>query len=135
MNLKERSWAFYDWANSAHTIIIVTAVFPLYFKNSATLAGIDAATSTAYLGYANSIGSLIVSLLAPLLGTIADFKGYKKRFFMFFVGLGVLFTLLLAIIPVSQWFVLLFLELLDLLLRQYNDLQIRFLTIIPSLSR
>lgn len=108
MTTAERSWALYDWANSAYTIVIVTAILPLYFKSAATEAGISSATSTAYWGYANSIGTLIVSILAPILGTIADFKGFKKRFFVFFSALGVVFTLLLAVVPPEQWLLLLF---------------------------
>jgi UMF1 family MFS transporter len=107
MTASERSWAFYDWANSAYTLIVVTAILPLYFKSSATEAGIDAATSTAYWGYANSFSTLIVSILAPILGTIADFKGYKKKFFVIFATLGVIFTLMLAVVPSDQWLVLL----------------------------
>ncbi|WP_019155751.1 MFS transporter [Robertmurraya massiliosenegalensis] len=107
LNTPERSWALYDWANSAYTIVIVTAIMPLYFKSVATEAGISASTSTAYWGYANSIATLIVSILAPILGTIADFKGFKKRFFVFFTALGVVFTLLLAIVPSDQWLLLL----------------------------
>ena len=107
MTASERSWAFYDWANSAYTLIVVTAILPLYFKASATQAGIDAATSTAYWGYANSFSTLIVSILAPILGTIADFKGFKKRFFIIFATLGVIFTLMLAVVPSDQWLVIL----------------------------
>ena len=107
MTASERSWAFYDWANSAYTLIVVTAILPLYFKSSATQAGIDAATSTAYWGYANSFSTLIVSILAPILGTIADFKGFKKRFFIIFATLGVIFTLMLAVVPSDQWLVIL----------------------------
>ncbi|TKC20162.1 MFS transporter [Robertmurraya kyonggiensis] len=107
MTTSERSWALYDWANSAYTIVIVTAILPLYFKSAATEAGISASTSTAYWGYANSFSTLIVALLAPILGTIADFKGFKKRFFTFFAALGIIFTLLLAVVPADQWMILL----------------------------
>ena len=107
MTASERSWAFYDWANSAYTLIVVTAILPLYFKSSATEAGIDAATSTAYWGYANSFSTSIVAILAPILGTIADFKGFKKRFFIIFATLGVIFTLMLAVVPSDQWLVIL----------------------------
>jgi len=107
MSVPERSWAFYDWANSAYSIVVVTAIFPLLFKSSATDAGIAASTSTAYWGYANSIAALLISILAPLLGTLADFKGFKKRFFIFFVSLGVLFTMMLAIVPHDEWLILL----------------------------
>lgn len=107
MSAPERSWVFYDWANSAYSIIVVTAIFPLYFKAAATEAGIAASTSTAYWGYANSFATLVVSILAPLLGTIADFRGFKKRFFLFFTSLGIIFTLMLAIVPNDQWLLLL----------------------------
>ncbi len=107
MTASERSWAFYDWANSAYALIVVTAILPLYFKASAAEAGIDAATSTAFWGYANSLSTLIVSVLAPVLGTIADFKGFKKRFFIIFAALGIVFTLMLAVVPSGQWMILL----------------------------
>lgn len=107
MSAAEKGWVFYDWANSAYSIVIVTAIFPLYFKAAATEAGIAASTSTAYWGYANSIATLLVSILAPILGTIADFKGFKKRFFIFFSGLGIIFTFILALIPHDQWLILL----------------------------
>ena len=107
LSRQEKSWALYDWANSAYSIVIVTAIFPIYFKAAADAANIADSTSTAYWGYANSIGTLLVSILAPLLGTIADFKGFKKRFFLFFFLLGVLFTFMLAVVPFEQWFVLL----------------------------
>ncbi|MGN1385848.1 MAG: MFS transporter [Bacillus sp. (in: firmicutes)] len=107
MSKAEKGWVFYDWANSAYSIVVVTAIFPLYFKAAASEAGIAASTSTAYWGYANSIATLLVSILAPLLGTIADFKGFKKRFFMFFSGLGIVFTFVLALVPYDQWLILL----------------------------
>ncbi|MEH7389435.1 MFS transporter [Bacillus sp. JJ1503] len=107
MTKAERSWAFYDWANSAYAIVVVTAIFPLYFKSAATDAGISSSASTAYWGYANSFATLIVSILAPLLGSIADFRGFKKRFFTFFASLGIIFTLLLAVVPSDQWLILL----------------------------
>ena len=107
MSKQEKSWALYDWANSAYSILITTAIFPLYFKAAAKGAGLAATTSTAYWGYANSIATLLISLCAPILGSIADFRGLKKRLFSFFFGLGIVFTLLLAVVPSSQWLILL----------------------------
>jgi MFS transporter, UMF1 family len=107
MSKQEKSWVLYDWANSAYSILITTAIFPLYFKSAAEKAGLAATTSTAYWGYANSFATLLISLCAPILGSIADFKGLKKRLFTFFFGLGIVFTLLLAVVPSSQWLVLL----------------------------
>jgi MFS transporter, UMF1 family len=107
LSKQEKSWVFYDWANSAYSILITTAIFPLYFKAAANGAGLAGSTSTAYLGYANSIGTLLVSICAPILGTIGDFRGLKKRLFTFFVILGIAFTALLAVVPSNQWLILL----------------------------
>ncbi|MFP5105982.1 MFS transporter [Neobacillus sp. C211] len=107
MSKQEKSWALYDWANSAYSILITTAIFPLYFKAAATEAGLEASTSTAYWGYANSFATLLISLCAPILGSIGDFKGFKKRFFTFFFALGIIFTLLLSVVPSNQWLILL----------------------------
>jgi MFS transporter, UMF1 family len=104
---QEKSWVFYDWANSAYSILITTAIFPLYFKAAAMNAGLAATTSTAYWGYANSFATLLISICAPILGCIADFRGFKKRFFTFFFALGIAFTMLLAIVPSSHWLILL----------------------------
>lgn len=104
---RETSWVFYDWANSAYSIIITTAVFPIFYKSAATEAGISGANSTAYLGYTISIFTFILAMIAPILGTIADYQGYKKRFFTFFFGLGITATATLAFIPSDNWLLLL----------------------------
>ena len=101
MTKQEKSWVFYDWANSAYSILITTAIFPLYFKAAADGAGLAGSTSTAYLGYANSFGTLLVSICAPILGTIGDFKGLKKEIIhLFLCILGIAFTacLLLSLV-------------------------------------
>ena len=105
----EKSWILQDWANSAYSIMITTAVFPLFFKAVATGADVSAANSTAYLGYANSIGTLVVSLLAPILGAIADYKGYRNPMFTLATGLGIISTISFAFIPDGNWQLLLIL--------------------------
>lgn len=104
---QENSWMLYDWANSAYSIIITTAVFPLFYKAAATKAGMTASDSTAYLGYTIAISTFILAMLGPILGTIADYRGFKKKFFSFFLTLGVSFTALLAFIPSDKWLLLL----------------------------
>ena len=79
MNKQERSWILYDWANSAFTLIIVTAIFPLFFK-SYTASGLKENVATAYFGYANTIASIVIAVLAPIMGTIADYKGNKDNY-------------------------------------------------------
>ena len=103
----ENSWSLYDWGSSAYSITITTAVFPIFYKSSATAAGVDAADSTAYLGYTIAIFTFILALLGPILGTIADYRDMKKKFFTFFMILGVAFTAFLAFIPFDNWILLL----------------------------
>ncbi len=104
---EESSWIRYDWASSAYSIIISTAVFPLFYKASATDAGVSLANSTAYLGYTIAIATFILALIGPILGTIADYKGMKKRFFKIFFTLGIAFTSGLAFVPSGNWLMLL----------------------------
>lgn len=99
LDKKERSWVLYDCANSAYSIAITTALLPAYFAMFS-----DVATMT--IGFFNSIASIIVAVLSPILGTIADYKDFKKRFFTFFFILGVIFTGALAIVPKGQWVML-----------------------------
>jgi UMF1 family MFS transporter len=104
---EEKSWMMYDWSNSAYGIVVVTAILPIYFKAVATGAGVSAANSTAYWGYANSFSTLIVALLAPVLGAIADYQPYKRMLFIRFSALGIIGTALLPFVPASWWGVLL----------------------------
>lgn len=102
---QERSWMLYDLANSAFSIIVSTAIFPIYFKSVAESAGVSSVDGTAYYGYAVSLATFILALLGPVLGTIADYKGMKKKFFVFFFALGVLGTASLAL-PFASWVLL-----------------------------
>ncbi|MCM3359140.1 MFS transporter [Psychrobacillus sp. FSL W7-1457] len=104
---EENSWALYDWGSSAYSIIITTAIFPIFYKGSATAAGIDTADSTVYLSYTIAIFTFILAMIGPILGTIADYKGFKKKFFYFFFFLGVTATALLAFIPYDKWYLFL----------------------------
>nr|AGS51753.1 putative membrane protein [uncultured bacterium contig00046] len=103
---EEKSWIFYDWANSAYTLTITSTIMGLYFLKSAT-AAIPAVTANAYWGFGNTIATIIVGLLAPILGTIADYKGKKKMFFNFFLFMGLISTLTLALVPSEFWWMLL----------------------------
>ncbi len=102
MTKTEKSWILYDWANSAYSIAITTAILPIYFKDVAA-KGVEQYLSTAYWGYGTAIATLIVSILAPILGTIADYKNYKKKFLLVFFIIGVIFTALLSVITEGNW--------------------------------
>jgi UMF1 family MFS transporter len=96
---QEISWILYDCGNSAYSMAITTALLPIYF-------GMFRDGSSMDLGYVNSIASLIVALISPILGTIADYKDTKKRFFTFFAILGIIFTGALAAVPFGSWQIL-----------------------------
>ncbi len=88
----EKNWVKYDVGNSA-LVLLSSSVIPIYFAN---LAGNDG-QAMIYWGYGESIASLVAALLMPHLGSIADYKGNKIRFFVAFFGLGVLATLALGL--------------------------------------
>lgn len=93
---QEKSWILYDWANSAFSAIVASIVLPVFFKSMAESSGVSSVNATAYWGYATSCGTLLCAVLAPILGTLGDFRGMKKRLFTFFMLLGVVCTFLLA---------------------------------------
>jgi UMF1 family MFS transporter len=96
------SWAFYDWANSAFATTIIAGFFPIFFKQYWG-SGTDVTISTFRLGAANSIASLIIVALAPLLGAIADSGGAKKKFLLFFAMMGVVITGALYFVAEGNW--------------------------------
>ena len=94
---KEVSWMMYDWANSAHSVVVVT-ILPIFFN---TVAGYmaDAASGMSTWGYATSAALAIVALLAPVLGVFGDFEGWRKKLFTVFMLVGVLSCAGLAVTP------------------------------------
>lgn len=97
-----RSWALYDWANSAFATTVMAGFFPIFFKKY--WADPENLTqSTYYLGLANSIASILVAALAPFLGAIADRGTAKKKFLFTFAFLGVIMTGGLWMVAQGQW--------------------------------
>jgi UMF1 family MFS transporter len=89
MNQKAvRSWIMYDWANSAFVTTMVAAVLPIFYADVAA-KGLPDYLKTSYWGYTQTIGMVLVALLAPLLGAIADVSGYKIRFLRILAYLGI----------------------------------------------
>ena len=85
----EKSWILYDIGNSAF-ILLVTALLPIYFGELADLAGVDENLRLSYRGYAESLSTIIVALIAPICGAIADRKNHKKPIFIVSLLLGVI---------------------------------------------
>ena len=96
------SWALYDWANSAFALIVISAFFPLFLKQYWSADG-DAAASTLHLGLANSAASVVVALLAPILGAIADRGSAKKSYLAAFTALAVVMTAALTFVARGDW--------------------------------
>jgi UMF1 family MFS transporter len=96
------SWALYDWANSAFATTVVAGFFPVFFKEYWS-AGMAVTTSTFQLGLANTVESLLIALIAPVMGAIADKGGAKKKFLFAFTALGVVMTTWLYFIAQGDW--------------------------------
>jgi len=96
------AWALCDWANSAFATTVMAGFFPVFFKQYWS-AGSEAAVSTFQLGIANGAGSLVIALLAPLLGAMADRGGARLRMLAFFTVLGALMTALLYQVGQGEW--------------------------------
>ena len=84
-----RAWAMYDWANSAMVTTIITAIFPIYYSSVACEGVFTPEEATRRYSTATVIGMVIIALLSPVLGTIADLKGDKKKMLGGFLALGV----------------------------------------------
>ena len=96
-NIREWSWILYDWANSVYATNISAAIFPILYSQ---IAG-KGTTGDLLYGYAVSLANLLVAALAPYLGSIADFKGMKKKLWTIFLFLGVIFTAVMGL--VGNW--------------------------------
>lgn len=96
------AWALYDWGNSAFALSVLAVLFPL-FLGSYWSAGDEGATVTARLALVTFFASIVVSLLAPVLGAIADSGGYRKRFLFFLAVLGAVTTASLSLVDQGGW--------------------------------
>ena len=83
----EKNWILYDIGNSAFVLLVAT-LLPIYFNSLASSAGISEADYLAYWGYAGSIATVLVAIIGPICGTMADRKGFKKPLFLATMLLG-----------------------------------------------
>ena len=108
LNGKEKRWILYDVGNSAFVLLLAT-IIPIYFNYLAGKAGLSDVDYLAYWGYAASICTVIVAILGPILGTIADTKGYKKPIFMISILIGTIACSLLGLMVQWMAFLIVFL--------------------------
>ena len=92
----EKSWILYDVANSAF-ILLVSTLLPIYFDYLAGKGGLSESDYLAYWGYAGSVATILVAVLGPLCGTLADQRGFKKTLFVLSMLLGVTGCALLGV--------------------------------------
>ncbi len=88
------AWAFYDWANSVYSLVIASAVFPIFYQalftdrdHYITVFGVNLKNS-ALISFVTAAAFFVVALISPLLSGIADYVGNKKAFMKFFCYLG-----------------------------------------------
>ena len=97
-----RAWAMYDWANSAVQTTIIAAVFPIYFQK-VSAAGMPGAEATSRFAWATTIAIVIVALVAPVLGAVADRTPIKKRLLAVFLGVGAASTAAMFFLSRGDW--------------------------------
>jgi UMF1 family MFS transporter len=99
----EKSWILYDIGNSAF-ILMMTALLPIYFNSLADLANVSEDLRLSYRGYAESLSTIIVAILAPICGIVADRKNHKKPIFLLSLLVGVVGCVLLGFAAHWLWF-------------------------------
>lgn len=89
------AWAFYDWANSVYSLVIASAIFPIYYGALFRVAGMEKVSvfggeiaRAPLISYTTSIAFVVIAIVTPLLSGIADYMGNKKMFMKFFCYLG-----------------------------------------------
>lgn len=97
-NKLEKSWIYYDIGNSAFTMMVST-IIPIWFNTLAANAGMSNSEYLAYWSYATSIATILVAIVGPIFGSIADNKDFKKPMFMFVLFVGVIGCALLGAVP------------------------------------
>jgi len=124
-------WAMYDWANSAFATTVMAGFFPIFFKQYWSY-GADVNVSTAQLGFANSIASLLVALMAPVLGAIADKGSAKKKFLILFAYLGVLMTAGLFLVQKGRWEMAIFVYVMGII--GFSGANVFYDSLLPSIT-
>lgn len=97
-----RAWTMYDWANSVFATTIMAAVLPVYYSTVAA-SNLAPNRATSNWAFTTTIALVLVAVLGPILGAMADFSGAKKRYLSIFVVVGVTGTALLFLVQTGDW--------------------------------
>jgi len=111
LNRQVVAWALYDWGNSAFALSVLAVLYPIFLHDYWSF-GDDGALVTQRLAWTTAGASVIVSILAPILGAIADGGGYRKRFLFGLVIIGAIATASLSLVGKGDWPIALFLFML-----------------------
>ncbi len=98
----QRAWAMYDWANSAMVVIIITAIYPVFFPSFAA-SGLAPEVATFRFSLATTIGLAVIAVLAPFLGAMADQRPVKKKMLAAFLAIGAVAVAMMFFIREGQW--------------------------------
>jgi UMF1 family MFS transporter len=123
------AWYLYDFGNSAYAAVVLLAVYAAYFEGEVVN---EAAKGSRLWGIAVGIAMLVVAVISPVLGAIADFSGSKKRFLFFFTAQSCLFTALLFFVRAGNvfWGMLLFI----LAEIGYRSAQVFYNALLPEIA-
>ena len=111
LNRQVVAWALYDWGNSAFALSVLAVLYPLFLHDYWSF-GDDGSVVTQRLAWTTASASVIVSILAPILGAIADSGGYRKRFLFVLAIVGAIATASLSLVGKGDWPIALFLFML-----------------------
>jgi UMF1 family MFS transporter len=95
-----RSWYFYDFGNSAYAAVVLLAIYSVYFSS----VGAEHVKGPSLWNLAVGIAAIIVAVISPVLGTIADFSRSKKKLLVIFTAISVVFTALLFFVQEGDVF-------------------------------
>jgi UMF1 family MFS transporter len=122
------AWYLYDFGNSAYASVVLLAVFSTYFKEGV----VGGAEGSRLWGLAVGLAMLIVAVTSPILGTVADYSGAKKRFLFAFTTMSCAFTALLFFVhPGDVWLGMLFFVLAEV---GYRSAQVFYNSLLPEIA-
>jgi MFS transporter, UMF1 family len=122
------SWYLYDFGNSAYAAVVTLAIYSAYFKQTV----VGGAEGSRLWGLSVGIAMLVVAVLSPILGTLADFSGSKKRFLLGFTVLACVFTAMLFFVQKGDVFIgMLFFILAEI---GYRGAQVFYNALLPEIS-
>jgi len=122
------AWYFYDFGNSAYAAVVLLAVYSAYFQGQV----VGGSEGTRLWGISVGIAMLVVAILSPVLGTLADFSASKKKFLLFFTSISVVFTAaLFFIMPGNIFGGMLFFILAEI---GYRAAQVFYNALLPEIA-